>query len=123
MVNLKAPPHNEDAEQRVLGAILIDRNATSVASEIIKVNDFYNSINGIIFAAMLLLYEERKPIDILTLTRTLKKKKLFDKVDSTYLSELVNTVPTAANIEHYAQIIKEDAIKRALITLGGQIAE
>lgn len=123
MANLKVPPHNEDAEQSVLGAILIDSNAISVASEITKVSDFYNSINGIIFDAMLSLYEERSPIDLVTLTRKLKKKKLFDKIDSSYLSELVNTVPTAANVEHYAQIIKEDAIKRALITLGGQITE
>ncbi|MBI2031829.1 MAG: replicative DNA helicase [Candidatus Levybacteria bacterium] len=123
MANIKVPPHNEEAEQSVLGAILIDSNAISIASQVIKVSDFYNNINGIIFDAMLSLYEERKPIDILTLPRKLKKNKVFDKVDFSYLSDLVNVVPTAANIEHYAQIIKEDSIKRSLISLGGQITE
>lgn len=123
MANLKVSPHNDEAEQSVLGAILIDKDSISLVSEMISPKDFYNDINGIIFDAMLSLYEARKPIDVITLTRQLKGTKGGDKVESSYLSELVNVVPTAANIEQYAEIIRETATKRNLITVGTQIAE
>jgi replicative DNA helicase len=123
MANPKVSPQSQEAEQSVLGAILIDKDAIGLVSEVISPKDFYNDINGIIFDGMLSLYEERKPIDILTLSQKLKKIKNGDKVDSSYLSELVNSVPTAANIEQYADMIKESATKRNLITIGTQIAE
>lgn len=123
MAGLKVPPHNEEAEQSVLGAILIDKDAIATVSSIIAPPDFYNPINGIIFGAMLSLYEQGKPIDILTLRTSLKKNKNSQKIESSYLTELVNTVPTAANIEHYAIIIKEVATKRALIQAGALITE
>ncbi|MBI2195563.1 MAG: replicative DNA helicase [Candidatus Levybacteria bacterium] len=123
MANLKVPPQNAEAEKSVLGAILIDKDAISIASQLVQSSDFYDDINGIIFDAMISLYEDRKPIDVLTLTAKLKKQKVFDKVDASYLSDLVNIVPTAANIEHYAALVKEASTKRALITIGGQIAE
>src|SRR3990167_9422907 len=123
MAGIKVPPHNEEAEQSVLGAMLIDKDAVSIVSELIKPSDFYNDINGIIYAAMLSLYEERKPIDILTLTTQLKKDKLKDKIDPSYLTSLFEIVPTAANVEHYAQIIKENSTKRSMIVAGGQITE
>ncbi|MDO8583009.1 MAG: replicative DNA helicase [bacterium] len=123
MAGLKVPPHNEEAEQSVLGAILIDKDAIATVSGIIGPNDFYNPINGIIFGTMLSLYEKGEPIDILTLRSALKKNKTPQKIDSSYITELVNTVPTAANIEHYAVIIKDCATKRALIQAGSLIAE
>lgn len=123
MANLRVPPHNEEAEQSVLGAILIDKDAINIASEILKPRDFYNGVNGIIFDAMLSLYDERKPIDILTLTTILKKRKVYDKVGASYISDLVNSVPTAANIEHYASLIQEASTKRSLIAVGSQVAE
>ncbi len=123
MADLKSPPRNEEAELSVLGAILIDKDAIGLVSESLKPDDFFNDINGIIYDAMLSLYENRKPIDVLTLTMQLKKNKRSEKVDSSYISNLVNTVPTAANIEHYAQIIKESSTKRNLIKVGTQIAE
>jgi replicative DNA helicase len=123
MANLKTSPHNDEAEQSMLGAILIDKDAIGLVSEIVSPKDFYNDINGIIYDAMLSLYEERKPIDSITLNKEFKKIKNGDKVDASYLSELVNSVPTAANIEHYAQMIKECATKRNLISVGTQIAE
>jgi replicative DNA helicase len=123
MASPKVSPHSEDAERSVLGAILIDKEAIGLVSEVISPRDFYSDINGIIYDGMLTLYEERKPIDILTLSQKLKKIKNGDKVESSYLSELVNSVPTAANIEQYADIIKESATKRNLITVGTQIAE
>src|SRR3989344_3202027 len=121
MAGIKVPPHNEEAEQSVLGAILIDKDAISIASEIIKPSDFYNEINGIIFNSMLSLYEARKPIDILTLNSQLKKNKIKDLFDSSYLTSLLETVPTAANVEEYVQIIKETSTKKSIIQVGGQI--
>jgi replicative DNA helicase len=123
MANLKVSPHNDEAEQSLLGAILIDKDSISLISQMITPKDFYNDLNGIIFDAMLALYEERKPIDVITLTRELKKTRGGDKVESSYLSDLINVVPTAANIEQYADIIRETATKRNLITVGTQIAE
>src|SRR3989344_1802113 len=123
MQALKIPPHNEEAEASVLGAILIDKDAITIVSELIFSTDFYNPNNAIIYDAMLTLYEYRKPIDIVTLTALLKKKKNYDKVGETYLIDLVNSVPTSANAEHYAVIIKEAATKRALIKAGSEIVE
>lgn len=123
MANLKVPPHNEEAEQSVLGAVLIDKDAIATVSSIIAISDFYNPTNGMIFGAMLSLYEQGKPIDILTLRAAIKKDKNFKEFEPSYLTELINIVPTAANIEHYAIIIKDFATKRALIHAGSQIAE
>lgn len=119
----KVPPSNLDAEQSVLGAILIDHEAINIASEILSAADFYNGQNGIIFDGMLALYEERKPIDLVTLTAVLKKKKEGDAIAGSYLTDLVNSVPTAANVEHYARLIKEASTKRRLISLSASITE
>jgi len=123
MASLKVPPHNTEAEKSVLGAILIDKDAISLVSQIITHLDFYDQVNGVIYSAMLSLYEQGKPIDILTLSSQLKKDKTYKKVDSAYLADLVNAVPTAANIEQYAILIKEASTKRALIKWGSQIVE
>ncbi len=123
MASLKVPPHNEEIEQSVLGAILIDKDAIGTVSQILKPGDFYNDINGMIYSAMLALYEASKPIDILTISAQLKKDKKDDKVEQSYIADLVNAVPTAANIESYAKMLKEQSTKRALITIGSQIAE
>jgi len=123
MADLKTPPHNDEAELSVLGAVLIDKDSIGLVSEILSPKDFYNDLNGIIYDAMLSLYEERKPIDVITLTQRLKKTKNGEKVESSYVSELVNSVPTAANIEHYADLVREASTKRNLISVGTQIAE
>lgn len=123
MASIKTLPHSETAEQSALGAVLIDKNAIVTVSETLSPQDFYNDINGIIYSAMLVLYEERKPIDLLTLTDQLKKNKELKKVDSSYLTDLVEMVPTAANVGIYAQIIKENSTKRRLIQAGNQITE
>src|SRR6185437_1953832 len=122
-MSIKILPHNDTAEQSVLGAILIDKNAIVPVSEILKSEDFYSDINGIIYGEMLVLYEERKPIDLLTLTERLKKNKLLKKFDTSYLTDLVEMVPTAANVSTYAGMVKEDGTKRRLITAGTEIVE
>lgn len=123
MASLRVPPHNEEAEQSVLGALLIDKNAINFVSELIKPADFYSETNSIIYDAMLTLYDKRKPIDIVTLTSELKKRKLYDKIGSSYLTDLVNVVPTSAHVEHYANLIKEAATKRMLIQISTEVIE
>lgn len=123
MANVKSLPHNEDAEKSVLGAILIDKDAINFVSEILTVSDFYNDTNALIYESMLALYEERKPLDLLTISAHLKKKKLLESVDAGYFTELVESVPTAANVEFYSRIVKEASTKRSLIRAGTEIAE
>jgi replicative DNA helicase len=123
MAVIRTLPHNDEAELGVLGAILIDKDAVNSVSEILSPEHFYNELNGLIFAAMFALYEQRKPIDLLTLTSELKKNKIYSKIGSSYLTDLTNVVPTAANVMHYAQLVKETAAKRALIHAGVEIAD
>lgn len=123
MASIKTPPHDEEAEASLLGAILIDKDAMSFVSGMVKSQDFYNDLNGLVFEAMRSLYEAQKPIDIVTLKAALRKRKLASKVDTSYLADLVNAVPTAANIEQYAKLVKEAATRRLLIQAGSRIAE
>lgn len=124
MAIIRIPPHSDDAEQAVLGALLIDNEAIMSVSEIVKPDYFYTPANKHIFECMSALFEERQPIDILTLTNILKKKKLFEKVGgSAYLASLANVVPTAANVEHYAGILREKYLRRALIQMGAEMTD
>lgn len=124
MVVTRIPPNSQEAEQAVLGALLIDHEAINTVSGQVRPDYFYEENNRIIFEAMFTLYEERKPIDLLTLTHVLKKKKKYDQVGgSTYLTSLADAVPTAANIEHYAQILKEAYVRRTLIRLAGHMTD
>ena len=116
MAVVRIPPHDEEAEQAVLGAILIDKDAVITVSQLISADNFYDERHQEIYAAMMALYEERKPTDLLTITDVLKKKKMYDKVGgSAYLSSLTNVVPTAANSEYYAGIIRDKYVRRSLI--------
>jgi len=124
MAEIKVPPHSDEAEACVLGSILIDKDAIISVLEFLRPEHFYNEINGLIFKAMMNLYEERAPIDIVTLTEKLKKQKSLTKIGgASYLTELVTKVPTAAHIEEYGRIIKDNYTKRELISASGRIAE
>ena len=123
MATIKVPPHNSEAEQSVLGAILISKDAISVVSELLEPTDFYDEKNALLFDSMSSLYEEGKPIDALTLRERIKKNKKSDWFSDDYLGELVNSVPTAANVEDYAKIIKEASTKRSLLSLATQLGE
>ena len=124
MAVVRIPPHDEEAEQAVLGAILIDKDAIIAVSQIISSDHFYDERHKEIYDAMNSLYEERKPIDLLTISDALKKRKKYDKVGgSAYLSSLTNVVPTAANSEYYAGIIREKYVRRSLIQLSSVITE
>ncbi len=113
----KLPPQNIEAEQSLLGALLIDKDAIVNVAEMLTGDNFYRSEqHGQIYSAILELFEKRDPIDLITVTEKLKQKGVLDQVGgSAYLTELVNMVPTSAHILTYAKIIKEHAIRRRLI--------
>lgn len=118
------PPHSDEAEACVLGSILIDKDAIATVAEFLLPEHFYKEVNSLIYKAILRLYEEREPIDIVTLKQRLKKDKNLTKVGgSAYLTSLVNAVPTAAHVEQYGRMVKDDYTKRELISAASQITE
>lgn len=124
MAALKIPPHSEEVEQSVLGAILIDKDAISIISAFLSPAHFYSENHARIYEVMLTLYEQRRPIDLVTVTDVLKKKKLLTDIGgASFLAELANAVPTAANIEHYGRIIKDHHTKRELIKTASIISD
>ncbi len=120
----KIPPQNLDAEQSILGAILIDEDTLSNVAQKIKSDDFYDDKHKLIFESMLRLFEKHVPVDLLTLTDDLKARKKLEKVGgSAYLAELTNHVPTSAHSEAYADMVSENSVRRRLIKASGEIAE
>ena len=116
-------PHSVEAEQSVIGSMIMDREAIVVASEIITGDDFYSKQYGILFDTMVELNNEGKPVDIVTLQDRLKEKEVPPEVSSIeFLAELLNFNITSANIKHYANIVAEKATLRKLIKLNEEIA-
>jgi len=112
----RIPPQNLEAEQAVLGAILLDSDSLVTAMERITSDDFYRTSHQRIFESMIELAEENEPIDLITLTARLQTKQQLEEIGGIkYLSELANAVPTAANIDYYAQIVEEKSMLRRLI--------
>ncbi len=119
---VKLPPQDIQAEQSVLGSLMIDKNAVSKVADVLSPTDFYTSQHQIIFSAMLDLFTKSHPIDIVSVTDVLKtRKSLSDVGGSSYLTELINVVPSSAHLAHYAKIIKEKRILRDLITISADI--
>ncbi len=120
----RIPPQNLEAEQSILGALLIDKEAIIAVAESLNPNFFYKDNHAAIYRAMLALYEKREPIDLVTLTSELKSQGDFKMVGgASYLTELASIVPTAANVVQYANLVREAAIKRNLISLSSKMAE
>jgi replicative DNA helicase len=120
----RTPPQNLEAEQSVLGAILIDKDAIVKVAEFLFSEHFYRDIHAEVYNAVLSLYEKREPADIVTVTDELKLRGMYEKVGGAgYLTTLVNFVPTSAHVEHYARIVKDKAIRRQLITAAARISE
>ncbi len=118
----RVPPQNLEAEQSVLGGILLDNQGLNAVLEIITARDFYSEAHRQIFEAAHNLSERGEPIDLITLSNALKDQKRLDKVGgAAYLAGLVDNVPSAANIRHYAKIVKEKAILRSLINTATEI--
>ncbi|MCD8015614.1 MAG: replicative DNA helicase [Lachnospiraceae bacterium] len=116
-------PHSTEAEQSVIGAMLMDRDAVTIASELLAPDDFYQKQFGILFEAMVELHGENKPIDLVTLQNRLKEKDVPPEISSMeFVRDLITSVPTSANVKYYAQIVAEKAQMRRLIRVNEDIA-
>ena len=116
-------PHSVEAEQSVVGAMLMDKDAITTASEIVSGQDFYQSAYGVIFDSMVELFNEGKPVDLITLQERLKEKDVPAEIASLeFVRDLVTAVPTSANVKYYAEIVADKAMMRRLIKLNEEIA-
>lgn len=121
---IRVPPHSQEAEESVLGAMLLDKDAVIAVAEFLIPEDFYDERLREIYKACLDLYEERTPIDVLTVTDKLKKRKVLkDLGGASYLADLANKVPTAAHVEHYGRIVKDSSTKRALMAAASRLVD
>lgn len=120
----RVPPQNIEAEQSVLGALMLSKEAIDKIADIVKPRDFYRGIHQTIYETMLELYEKREPIDVLSLSSKLNEKEKLEEIGGHgYLSTLVNSVPTAAHIAHYAKIVQRKSILRNVINAAYNITE
>ena len=116
-------PHSMEAEQSVIGSMIMDREAIVVASEMISGDDFYNKSYGVLFDSMVELNDQGQPVDVVTLQNRLKEKDVPPEVASLeFIRDLITAVPTSANIKYYATIVSEKAVLRKLIRLTEEIA-
>lgn len=123
-LQIRIPPQSPEAEKSVLGALLLDKDAIIAVAEFLKPDDFYDEKHRDIYEAAIDLYEERVPIDVLTISEKLKKKKVLKQIGGvSYLVSLANQVPTAAHVEHYGKIIKDSATKRSLMKAASKLVE
>jgi len=119
----RLPPQSIEAEQSVLGALLIDKDAVIEVAEFLRADDFYRGHHGTIYAAILDLYERREPVDLVTVSEVLERNGHLDAVGgSAYLTSLINLTPTAVNAVHYGRIVERKAVLRNLIAAAGRIA-
>ena len=116
-------PHSVEAEQSVIGSMLMDREAIISASEIITADDFYQHQYGVMFESMVELFNENRPVDLITLQNRLKEKDVPPEVSSLdFVRDIITTVPTSANVKSYANIVREKAVLRRLIKINEDIA-
>ncbi|MBQ9319675.1 MAG: replicative DNA helicase, partial [Acidaminococcaceae bacterium] len=119
----RVPPQNIEAEQSVIGAMLIDKNAVALVTEKLMPEDFYRQAHRVIFSAMLTLHSKNEPVDMVTVVNELKKQnKLEDVGGISYITLLANVVPTAANAKYHAKIVEEKSLLRQLVEGGTAIA-
>ena len=122
--SLKVPPHNLEAEQAVLGGVLLNNDAMNQLMDILSSDDFYREANATIFEGMTLLYNESEPIDVITLSEALTRKSQLEKVGGIdYLAVLVQSVSTSAGIVYHAEIIRASSVRRQLISECSNISE
>ena len=119
----RLPPQSIEAEQSVLGALLIDKDAVTEVAELLKPGDFYRQHHGTIYGAVLELFERREPVDIVTVSEVLERQEELEAIGgSAYLTSLINLTPTAVNVVHYARIVERKSVLRNLISAAGRIA-
>src|SRR3990167_8345440 len=120
----KIPPQNLEAEESLLGALLLDKEAIIRVADILQPEDFYRDANRFIFEAIFDLFQKREPIDVLSVSNRLQEKGMLDKIGGrSYLASLSNSVPTASHVVNYANIIQRKATLRRLIQSGTEITE
>ena len=120
----RVPPHSIEAEQSVIGSMMMDRDAIMTAGEIISGSDFYQTVYGVLFDAMTELFNEGRPVDLVTLQERLKEKNVPPEISSMeYIRELLEAVPTSANVKYYAEIVQEKSVLRRLIKMNEEIAD
>ncbi|HKJ86743.1 MAG TPA: DnaB-like helicase N-terminal domain-containing protein, partial [Spirochaetia bacterium] len=118
----KVPPHNAEAELATLGAILLDPDALGRVLESLRPEDFYRAANGKIFSSIISLWERSEAIDLITLTDALKSQGNLDAVGGpAYVSTLTSSVPTSANVEYYAKIVRETSVRRRLLKAANEM--
>jgi len=123
-MDLKLPPQDIDAERCVLGALMLDKDAIIRVADLIKPDDFYNPAHTKIFEAIFELFERNEPIDILSVSKKLKDQNLLTEVGgSAYLTDLINSVPTATHISYYAKLVRQKKVLRDLIHASAEITE
>lgn len=123
MIEERVPPQNIEAEQAVLGAMLIDKEAIAKATEVLSADDFYREAHRVIFSAMLELYNKNEAVDMVTVTEILKcDNKLEDIGGIAYITSLANVVLTAANVKYHAEIVAEKSVLRQLVRVSTEIA-
>ena len=118
----KVPPHDIEAEQAILGSMLVDKDAVISAIEVLKEKDFYREDNKSIFSAIVSLYSKNEPIDIVTVKNELTSLGSFERIGGLeYLAELPERVPTTANVGKYITIVKEKSALRDLIQTSNEL--
>ena len=124
LAGVKMPPHSLEAEQSVLGGLMLDNERWDNVSERVVANDFFNRSHRLIFSEMQRLLENSKPIDLITLSESLETRGELEMAGGfAYLAELAKNTPSAANIGAYADIVRERAVVREMISVANQIAD
>lgn len=118
----RVPPHSIEAEQSVVGAMLMDKDAITAASEIICGDDFYQTAYGVIFDSVVELFNEGKPVDLITLQNRLREKDVPEEISSLeFARDLLTAVPTSANVKYYAEIVAEKSLLRKMIKMNEEL--
>jgi replicative DNA helicase len=121
---LKLPPHSLEAEQSVLGGLLLDNEAADKIGDVVSDGDFYSDAHRLVYSHIVKLVADGKPADVVTVSESLASLQKLDYIGGlAYLGALVENVPTAANIRHYAQIVRDRSILRQLAGTAGDIAD
>ncbi len=123
MLEERVPPQSIEAEQSVLGAMLLDKEAISKVTEILNAEDFYREAHRVIYNAMLELYNKNEAVDMITITDILRRDNKLDDVGGiAYITSLANAVPTAANVKYHANIVEEKSVLRQMVRVSTEIA-
>lgn len=121
---LRVPPHNIEAEQSVLGAMLLDKDAITSVTEVLKGDEFYKESHRVLFDAIIELYSRDEPVDMITLIDLLRSKEHLEAVGGmSYISDIVTSVPATSNVRHYAKIVEEKYVLRKLILSSNEIMD